>query len=312
METVTFLQRFASPGLDTFFQAASALGSTNAYIVLLLGVYLALGSRLGQRLGAFVLVGFYLNFHLKGLLDASRPFELEPALGRTPEAFAGHSGPGFPSAHAQLSLTFWGYLAWWSRRRPLWLVAGSLIVIISLSRLYLGMHFPGDVLGGLAIGLLYTGVVALAEPLWSGLKRVPRALRVGLGLLVPLLLLLLLPPPGQEPDLIMGALAAFLSAPLLVAYTPPRALWRRLVVALAGVVLVFALLSASSLLLPEAVKRDPLGGFVRYLLIACGGLLLTPWLAQRVNLAPKPQYARHHADHDHLDQGDPHDHRAPH
>lgn len=306
METVTFLQRFASPALDTFFQAVSALGSTNAYIVLLLGVYLALDSRVGQRLGAFVLVGFYLNFHLKGLLDAPRPFELEPALGRTPEAFAGHSGPGFPSAHAQLSLTFWGYLAWRWRRRPLWLLAALLIALISLSRLYLGMHFPGDVLGGLAIGLLYTVVVALAEPLLPSLKRVHRTVRVGLGLLVPLLLLLLLPPPGREPDLIMGALAAFLSAPLLVAYTPPRALWRRLVVALAGVVLVFALLSASSLLLPEAVKRDPLGGFVRYLLIAYGGLLLTPWLAQRLTLAPKPQRT-HHPD----DQGAPHPH-APH
>jgi hypothetical protein len=75
------------------------------------------------------------------------------------------------------------------------------------------------------------------------------------------------------------------------------------VVALAGVVLVFALLNASSLLLPEAVKRDPLGGFVRYLLIAWGGLLLTPWLAQRLALAPKPQRTRH--------PDDPHPH-APH
>jgi membrane-associated phospholipid phosphatase len=287
METVTFLQRFASPALDTAFQALSALGSTNAYIVLLLSVYLALDSRLGTRLGIFVLVGFYLNFHLKGLLDAPRPFELEPALGRTPEAL-GHSGPGFPSAHAQLSLTFWGYLAWWCRRRYLWVVAAVLVALISLSRLYLGMHFPVDVLGGLAIGLLYTAVAALAEPLWPSLKRIPRTLRVGLGLLVPLFLMVLLPPPGQEPDLILGALAAFLTAPLLAAYTPPPALWRRLLVALAGVALVFALLSASSLLLPEAVKRDPLGGFARYLLIAYGGLWLTPRLAQRLGLAPRP------------------------
>jgi membrane-associated phospholipid phosphatase len=292
METITFLQGFASPGLDSFFRFCTQLGGTNAYIVFLLTVYLAVDSRLGRRVGAFVLVGYYLNFHLKGLLDTGRPFELDPSLGRTPEARIVYSGPGFPSAHAQMSVTFWGYLAWWLRRFWVWGVAALLITLISLSRLYLGMHFPADVLGGFAVGALYTLVVALAEPLWPGLRRVPKGLRLALGLLVPLLLMLLLPPPGQEPDLITGGLAAFLTAPLLLPYRSPRPLWKRLAVALVGIVLVFAVLSASSLLLPEAFKRNPLGGFVRYLLIGYVGLLLTPWLAQRSRLAPTKAYAK--------------------
>lgn len=292
METITFLQGFASPALDAFFRFCTQLGGTNAYIVFLLTVYLAVDSRLGTRLGVFVLVGYYLNFHLKGLLDMGRPFELDPVLGRTPEARIVESGPGFPSAHAQMSLTFWGYLAWWLRRRWFWGVAALLIALISLSRLYLGMHFPVDVLGGFVIGLLYTAVVVVAEPLWPSLRRVPKGVRLLLGLVVPLLLLLLLPPPGQEPDLITGGLAAFLTTPLLLTYAPPRPLWRRLAVALVGIVLVFTALSASSLLLPEAFKRDPLGGFTRYLLIAYVGLLVTPWLAQQVRLAPAKAYAK--------------------
>jgi len=292
METITFLQGFASPALDAFFRFCTQLGGTNAYIVFLLTVYLAVDSRLGTRAGVFVLVGYYLNFHLKGLLDTGRPFELDPALGRTPEARLVESGPGFPSAHAQMSLTFWGYLAWWLRRRWCWGVAALLIALISLSRLYLGMHFPVDVLGGFAIGLLYTAVVVVAEPLWPSFRRVPKGVRLVLGLAVPLLLMLLLPPPGQEPDLITGGLAAFLTAPLLLPYAPPRPLWRRLAVALVGIVLVFAALSASSLLLPEAFKRDPLGGFVRYLLIAYVGLLVTPWLAQQARLAPAKAHAK--------------------
>ncbi|ADI13957.1 phosphatase PAP2 family protein [Truepera radiovictrix] len=288
MDTVLFLQSFASPALDRFFQLVTDLGSEGAYIVLLLSVYLALDARLGQRLGVFVLVTFFVNFHLKGLVGTPRPFELDPALGRTPEAVAGALGPGFPSAHAQSSLTFWGYAALWLRRRWFWALALALVALVSLSRLYLGVHVLADVLGGLALGALFLGLVRAAEPLWGRLQGVPKGARVALGVLAPLALMLLLPPPGLEPDLILGALAAFLTAPLLAPYAPPRALWQRLVAAAFGVALVFAALLLSSLLLPEALKRDPLGGFARYLVIGYAGLLLVPalvsWVWPRVKV----------------------------
>ena len=287
MDTITFIQQFASPTLDYFFRFMSELGGTRAYIILLLGVYLALDARLGQRLGLFVLVGFFLNFHLKGLVGTERPFLIDPSVGRTAEAIP-TSGPGFPSGHAQLSVTFWGYAAWWLGRRWFWGVAFAVVTLISLSRLYLGMHFLVDVVGGLVIGAVYTAAAAFAEPFWVSLRSMSKPLRVAVGLVTPLVLLLALPPPGLEVSLIMGALAAFGSAPLLMPYTPPKGLWQRLLVAVTGIVLVFAALSASSLLLSEAVKRSDLGGFFRYVVIAYIGLYLTPWLAQTVHLAPKP------------------------
>ena len=288
METITALQQFASPILDHFFRLLSALGSTRAYIILLLGTYLALDARLGQRLGIFVLVGFYLNFHLKGLVGTERPFLLEPSVARTPEAVS-TSGPGFPSGHAQLSSTFWGYAAWWLKRPWFWVLATFLVALISLSRLYLGMHFPVDVSGGLVIGAVYTMAAAFAEPLWESLKRISVPLLATVGFFLPFALLLVLPPPGLEASLIMGALAAFGSAPLLLPYTPPKNLWARLLIAVFGIALAFAALSASSLLLSEAVKRSAVGGFFRYALVAYLALYLTPWLAQMTGLAPKPQ-----------------------
>jgi membrane-associated phospholipid phosphatase len=280
VDTVLFLQSFASPALDCFFQLVTDLGSEAAYIVLLLSVYLALDARLGQRLGIFVLVTFFLNFHLKGLFGTPRPFELDPTLSRTPEAVAGVLGAGFPSAHAQSSLTFWVYAAMWLRRLWFWALALALVALISLSRLYLGVHVPADMLGGLALGALFLGFVRAAEPLWRRLGSLSTGVRVALGVLVPLALMLL-PPPGLEPDLILGALAAFVTAPLLAPYAPPEALWQRLIAAALGAALVFAALLLSSALLPEAVKRDPVGGFVRYLVIGYVGVLLVPYLVGR-------------------------------
>lgn len=299
METIHFLQSFASPTLDTVFMLVTELGGSRAYIALLLVVYLAVDARLGQRVGTYLLFGFYLNFHLKGLVGTGRPFLLEPEVGRTPAALP-TSGPGFPSGHAQLALTFWGYTAWWLGRLWFWVLALLLIGLISLSRLYLGMHFPIDIVGGLVIGALYTAVLAFAEPVWATLDRFSRPGRALVGVLVPLALLLVLPPPGLEVDLILGGMAAFLSAPLLLPYMPPKALWRRVVVALMGLLLVFGVLMASSVLLPEAWKRELLVGFVRYLLLGYVGLYVVPWLAQRLGLAPTvppatnpPRHAAH-------------------
>lgn len=285
METVAFVQQFASPALDQFFIVVSDLGSSQIYIVLLLFAYLVLDPRLGQRLGVAVLFGFYLNFHLKGLVGTQRPFILDSELARTPEATP-QSGPGFPSAHAQMSLTFWGYAAWWLQRSWFWPLAVLVVVLISLSRVYLGMHFLVDIIGGLGIGLLYTAVFAFAEPLWAGFRSSSRRLRITLGVVIPFLLLIFLPPPGLEADLLMGGMAAFLSGPLILPYKPSPALWKRLAVFALGVVLVFGLLTVSSVLLPEELKRTPVVGFVRYLLLGYTGLLLTPWLAQTLRLAP--------------------------
>ncbi len=66
----------------------------------------------------------------------------------------------FPSGHAMGSVLFYGTLIFLlpkfisnnSLRRVLQLILGMLIGLISLSRIYLGVHFPTDILGGLLLG----------------------------------------------------------------------------------------------------------------------------------------------------------------
>ena len=61
---------------------------------------------------------------------------------------------GFPSGHVSATTTFivgLGLLLHWSRRS--WALAIAWIAAMALSRMYLGRHFLGDVIGGVAIGL---------------------------------------------------------------------------------------------------------------------------------------------------------------
>lgn len=96
------------------------------------------------------MVSAWLNEVIKGVFQTNRP----------PLEFhkIAQGGYSFPSGHAQGSTSFWGYLALKQNKGWAYAAAAILIVSVSLSRLYLGVHFPSDILGGIiiGIGLLFT------------------------------------------------------------------------------------------------------------------------------------------------------------
>ncbi len=182
MVLLLWLQRFSHPWLDAFFLAVTSLGSREFYMTLIPLVYWCVDRRVGLRLGLAFLVSIYLNFFLKDLLRLPRP--AGPGLRvLSPERDLGY---GFPSGHAQGNATVWGYLAAAYRRRWLTVLAALLVTLVSLSRLYLGVHYPADVAGGIALGL---GVVAgfraaegaLARRTWPPWLPPAAALAIPLG-----------------------------------------------------------------------------------------------------------------------------------
>ena len=158
----------------------SALGSEPFFLVLLPLVYWNINRPLGARLGVLLLLGFALNDVLKVAFALPRPF-WTPGIGQL--APRGETSFGFPSGHAQSTAALWSYLALQTRRRRLWLaLAFVLLVLIALSRLYLGAHYPLDVIGGALIGYaLLFGFVRLEKPLLRWWHR--RALPAKIGAL---------------------------------------------------------------------------------------------------------------------------------
>jgi membrane-associated phospholipid phosphatase len=282
VEFILFLQSFASPFLDTLMYWITQLGSEQAYIVLLVILFLAIDAPIGRRLGLFLLLSLFINQHLKIFMNTTRPFLLDQSLLRSPEAGITAEGGGFPSGHAQSSMTLWGLIGFYFRKPWVWILSGLVILLISLSRLYLGVHWVVDVVGGLVIGVAMIGFALVADPLFSRALKLPYTLIFILGLGIPLALHYFFPTP--ESELLMGAFAAYATAPMLFKHHPPKTLWKKIVLALLGIILVFAFLLGSSALLPENIKRDPIGGFVRYLLLGYIGLLVAPWLGRLLHL----------------------------
>ncbi|GEM_PF-616248 len=169
------LQKYASPLLDAFFWAVTNTGSALLLFVLAVLVYWLLDKRTGLLLAVALLISSAVNGVLKRFFGMPRPPEAVQKIVA--------EGNGFPSGHAQQSSSLWSVAAF--RLRKMWIpLAIVAIPLISLSRVYLGVHFVGDVLGGVAIGIAIGALTLLAAKTlpWS---RLPEAAKFALAGVIP-------------------------------------------------------------------------------------------------------------------------------
>ena len=153
---ITNLQGFGSPFLDEIFKAVTIAGSEPAFILLALLIFWCFSKKTGIRAMYVILFSAFAAILLKNLFRMPRP----PGYLHKIE----ENGFGFPSGHAQVSSGFWGYLGCKIQSRWI-LFAGTIAVLsISLSRVYLGVHYAGDVIGGIIFGLMVAIISFKLEP----------------------------------------------------------------------------------------------------------------------------------------------------
>jgi membrane-associated phospholipid phosphatase len=149
MDVVVWLQESASwltPGM----LAVTHLGDEEFYLLAFPLLYWCANPRLGVRLGVILLLSSGINATLKLVTATPRPYWVDG------EVVAGATEPTFgaPSGHAQNGVAFWGLLAHGAGRRWAWPLAGLLVVVLGVSRVHLGAHFPLDVVAGWAVGVV--------------------------------------------------------------------------------------------------------------------------------------------------------------
>ena len=170
---VEWLRQFSSPALDTAARVVSFLGSEAiAVLLVLLLVVFAQQRRWGTICALLLTTGGaqLLNNVLKELFQRTRP---APVLGLIPaQEFS------FPSGHAMVSMAFYCFIAYVSWRvlrgwrRAAWTVGLLLLVLlIGLSRLYLGVHYLTDVAAGYLAGFFWTDAVIIGGSLLSRGRR---------------------------------------------------------------------------------------------------------------------------------------------
>lgn len=283
---IQWLQAYSTPWLDRFFTVFTQAGSHYAYMVILPFIYWAVDRQVGLRLAGLFLASMWLNGLLKEYLVMPRP---DPALVRH---MVTEPSPGFPSGHAQGATTLWGYLAV-TYRTP-WLIwaAVALIALMAVSRMYLGVHYLGDVIGGVAIGALM-----IAGFVWLTRRRVGAALSLGQRTLLAVAVPLLLYPLYQTgtSEQILGFFVGLFTADLLAGRTVPYrervSVGRQLIKLAIGYAGFFALVALHVMYVPVGLPS-----VLGYSLIAVWVVVGAPALFRRFGLAGDAPAVRLHAD----------------
>ena len=273
LDFIRWVQSLHSPLLDRLMLWITMLGEEDFYLLFGPIIFWCFGAALGMRLLVLLLTSFYLNDVVKDLVAWPRPTVAYPEQVRLPEGAAetasdeaGRWEPGFPSGHAQNGVVFWGFIADWLRRT--WVVAASVVValLIAFSRIYLGVHWPGDVLGGWAIGLTIFGLFLVLVPGLAALAPSRREQLLLGGAALGLLLFLL----DQDLDrskilgFWSGAFVAYLLQQRYVPFRVRAPVWQQLAKILVGLAGVFALRAALKAGLPATAWAN----WLRYALVA--------------------------------------------
>lgn len=146
------------PVLDSIFQFITFWGSPKAFISLGL-IILVLLIYKRNILGAIYLnlcliVTWLVMSFLKDFFARPRP---------SGEALTIATGMSFPSGHSMLSIAFYGFLAYLLAQRVrsekirqlIWLISSIFIFLIGVSRIYLNVHYPTDIIAGFLFGALF-------------------------------------------------------------------------------------------------------------------------------------------------------------
>ena len=135
-----------TPFFNLFFEFITLAGYPLFLILLLCFGYFALGSKRFFHAAMLLMAAGLLNSWLKDFGQDPRPAATYALDGRVGDSY------GWPSGHTQTAVVLWGYLACSLKKKWAFAVAGLFICLQGFSRMYLGVHDPGDVAAGFVLG----------------------------------------------------------------------------------------------------------------------------------------------------------------
>ena len=154
LQLIHGLQDMSCGFLDFLFEFFTFFGESLIAIAILAYFYWIYNKKEGQKLATVLITSLTCNNAIKGIAKVNRPFmDDETVINKRPSTATGYS---FPSGHSQTASTLYASLMRFFKKRWLSILLSILIVLVMVSRMYLGAHYPTDVLVGCLLGLVFT------------------------------------------------------------------------------------------------------------------------------------------------------------
>ena len=159
--TMLAIHSFSSPFLDKVMLVITQMGEIGAILAaIMLGIFFIVKHQRINLVSLTVIFGgaVVLNTLMKTFFSRPRP-EVFPPLAHA-------LGFSFPSGHVAASTAVYGFLAilLWQNQHRIWaILVGIWIPIVAFSRVYLGVHYPSDVLGAFAFTSLWLLLICVVK-----------------------------------------------------------------------------------------------------------------------------------------------------
>lgn len=153
MDILMFFQSIRSPLLNVIFLIFTI--STEVPVIVLISafMYWCINKKQGQRLLFSIIGNFMINTGVKETVKSKRPIGT-PGLESMRVSTA--TGYSFPSGHTQTATCFWTSLMILLKSKVVYILGAVMILAVGISRLYLGVHWPVDVLFGWIFGIVFS------------------------------------------------------------------------------------------------------------------------------------------------------------
>lgn len=151
----SYIKRLISPNVTTLFKIITEFGNYTVMIPIIIIFYIFNKDKSFNRYFTINLISvFASNFIVKSIIRRDRPIDINLII---------ENGFSFPSGHSMVSFAFYGFIIYYlyhtDLKKPLKYsliaILSLIIFLIGLSRIYLGVHYASDVIGGFLLAFIY-------------------------------------------------------------------------------------------------------------------------------------------------------------
>ena len=179
MEILYLFEKLRMPVLNEFMLGITYFGDEIAFLVVALILFWCVDKRRGYYVLAVGFFGTLANQFLKITCRVPRPWVRDPEFTILEQAREAATGYSFPSGHSQSGVGTFGAIAYTAKSKAAKWLCIAVMVLVPVSRMYIGVHYPSDVLVGSGMALALIVVVRPLVYKDNG-KHIPAIFGVGI------------------------------------------------------------------------------------------------------------------------------------
>ena len=278
-----WLEGLRTSFLNALFEGVTMLGEETLIILLVVALWFAVDKKLAQQVFFVTATSLSVNGIIKNFAKVPRPFTKGVNCLR-PETATGYS---FPSGHTQGFATWSSFFAAKFKKTWLTVLVAVLIGLVAFSRLYLGVHYPSDVIVAVALGV---GLSILSNYLFEKVKDVKKLYLGTLLILTPFIVYFLCVADPLFADLFktFGMVGGMVAVAFLDEKTEPLSYdvvwWKKLIRIVVGVVLALVLKEMIKLFKGDIILVNLVIDALRYFIVVMAVGYLCPLLFKKIKL----------------------------